>query len=150
MATAYTNPITLDTARFRAAFPAFANDTKFPDAMLQVQWDIGTAYVTDANCGVLVDSKRETALWLMLAHLLWLGFLISRNRGGVGVKTQARIDKVQVVYEAPPPGDSWTWWLQQTPYGQQLLALLSIAGAGGFYGGGLPETTALRKWAGVY
>lgn len=147
---AYTNPITLDPVRFRAAFPVFADTTKFPDALLQVQWDVGTAFVSDANCGVLVDSKRETALWLMLAHLLWLGVLIGRGQGGTGVKTGATIDKVSVQYAAPPAGDDWSWWLMQTPYGQQLLALLSIAGAGGFYAGGLPETTALRKWGGVY
>lgn len=150
MATTYPNPLVLDSAAFRQAFPAFASDAKYPDPLLTVQWDIGTAYVSDRNCGELRDGQRQTALWLMLAHLLQLSTLTARNRGGVGVKTQARIDKVQVVYQAPPAGNDWTWWLQQTPYGQALLALLTAAGAGGFYAGGLPETTAMRKWAGVF
>ena len=33
MATDYPNPLVLDPAAFRAAFPAFADETKYPDAV---------------------------------------------------------------------------------------------------------------------
>lgn len=150
MATSYPNPLTLDIAKFRAAFPVFANTTTYPDALLNLQWEIATAYVSDVNCGALRDGARLSALWLALAHLLWLGTLVSRGQGGTGAKTGATIDKVSVQYQAPSAGSDWAWWWLQTPYGQQLLALLGAAGAGGFYAGGLPETTALRKWGGVF
>lgn len=140
--------ITLDPARFRTAFPAFKNAIVFPDAMLTVQWDMAGCYISDRNCGCVRpdgSSCRETVLWLLLAHLLQLGSL----GGGGGIVSGASIDKVSVTLVAPPADSAWDWWLNQTPYGAQLLALLSMRAVGGFYAGGLPETQAFRKIGGI-
>lgn len=143
-------------AEFRAAFPAFADELKYPDAMLQVQWTIGACYISDRGCSCSTTDGvdcRQTMQYLMLAHLLWLNTIIMAGGSGTGtagVVTSARIDKVAVTLAPPPVTDEWSWWLNGTPYGAQLLALLGLCGSGGFYAGGLPETTAFRKWAGVF
>lgn len=46
---------------------------------------------------------------------------------------------------AAPGTTSYTYWLNSTPYGQQLAALLARCSAGGFYVGGLPERAAFRS-----
>lgn len=141
---------------FRAAFPAFADANLFPDAMLQVQWTIGACYISDRGCNCAsADGTdcRETMQYLMLAHLLQLGQIISAggtNSGAAGIVSMAKVDKVSVSLVPPPVTDAWDWWLNGTPYGAQLLALLSVCGMGGFYAGGLPEPTAFRKWGGIF
>lgn len=144
----------LDIAAFRAAYPAFADAILYPDAMLNAQWDIGLCYVSDRGCGcVRPDGTdcRQSMLWLMLAHLLQMNTAVAAGgASGGGMVSQARIDKVQVTLVAPPVSNAWDWWLNQTPYGAQLLALLTLCGTGGMYAGGLPETTAFRKWGGVF
>lgn len=142
-------------AAFRAAFPMFGDANLFPDAMLQIQWTIGACYLSDRGCDCCVNGLdcRETMQYLMLAHLLQLGVIVSAGGTGsgvAGIATMARIDKVQVQVVAPPTSDAWDWWLNGTPYGAQLLALLSIRAAGGFYAGGLPEPSAIRKWGGIF
>jgi hypothetical protein len=144
--------VTLDKTAFRAAFPLFASTAVFPDAMLDTQWLIATCYLTDRACGCVVNGNdcRETMLWLMLAHLLQLGSIVAGGGGAGGIVTMSKVDKVQVQLLAPPVSDPWDWWMQSTPYGAQLLALLSLRAVGGYYVGGLPEPTAFRKWAGAY
>lgn len=143
-------------AAFRAAFPAFADPVLFPDAMLQIQWTIGACYLSDRACSCCAPDGtdcRETFQYLMLAHLLALGVIVSAggtNSGSAGIASSARVDKVAVTLVAPPVSDAWDWWLNGTPYGAQLLALLSIRASGGFYAGGLPEPTAFRKWGGIF
>lgn len=135
-------------AAFRGAFPAFADPVLYPDARLQIQWEIGSCYIDARGC-----ECRETMQYLMLAHLLQLSVIIGAggtNSGAAGVITMSKVDKVSVTLAPPPVTSGWDWWLAGTPYGMQLLALLSTCGVGGLYAGGLPEATALRKWAGVY
>lgn len=142
-------------AEFRLAFPAFADPVLFPDAMLQVQWTIGACYLADRQCTCCVGEVDcfATMQYLLLAHMLQLGVIVSAggtNSGAAGIVSSARVDKVAVTLVAPPVSDSWDWWLNGTPYGAQLLALLSIRASGGFYAGGLPEPTAFRKWGGYF
>ena len=89
-------------------------------------------------------AQQTGALSLMTAHLL--GISVSANAGqNSGVVISATIDKVTVGLMAPPAGNNWQYWLNQTPYGQQLLALLSAASAGGFYVGGNPVVSNFRR-----
>lgn len=140
---------TLDLAAFRLLFPAFADDTKFPDAVIQAQWNAATAIMTDQDNWALCGDKLQTALDYLAAHLMQLNALASSGGGG-GIVKSSTVDKVSVTLEAPPAKSQWAWWLNQTPYGATLLALLGIAGAGGFYVGGLPEQAAFRTVGGGF
>jgi len=141
--------LVFDVSSFRTQFPAFANVTDFPDATLQQYWDWATCYIDDnGSYGWLQGACRQLALNLMTAHLTASSVIIA---GGdtPGFATSATVDKVSVSVEPPPNPNQWQWWLATTPYGAQLLALLSARAVGGFYTGGLPERDPFRKVAGI-
>ena len=135
---------TFDVMGFRTFFPAFGNPSQFTDATLEMNWDIATAYICDVNLGRLQGKARFRALNLMTAHLTQLGVIIAAGEVP-GVVQQTGIDKVSVSLVPPPERDQWQWWLNQTPYGQQLIALLQVNVVGGYYIGGSPELSAFRR-----
>lgn len=144
--------ITLDPAAFRALFPQFADPAKYPDAALSIQFGMATGYVSADTYGDMSLAIRTKSLYLMTAHLLALGVIIAQNNytGQVGIVQGAVVDRVQITLTPPPVKSEWQWWLNTTPYGAQLVALLEAQSAGGFYVGGLPERAAFRKVGGVF
>ena len=138
--------IIFNVADFRTQFPAFSNSSTFPDDTLQMYFDISTLYINNpsrpAYCG-LNSPKRTQALYLMTAHLTAISVMIAANQGP-GIMVNASVDKVAVGLEPPPVANQWQYWLQSTPYGQQLLALLSVASVGGLYIGGSTQRCAFR------
>lgn len=128
--------INYNDAAFRALFPAFANATTYPEVTLQQYWNTAILYITNVNggwyCGGLTLAQQTQALNLMTAHLAALAAIIAS--GNIpSLVTAAGIDKINVTLTPPPVKNQWQWWLSLTPYGQQLFALLQVAGAGGFY-----------------
>lgn len=143
----------LDVALFRQQFPEFANDTTYPDAMIQMYWDIATEYVYSWDNCVISGTKLNYSISLMTAHLmrLYVSGSNSTNSGGAaGVVQNATQGSVSVGLVPPPIKDGWYYWLNETPYGQALIALLKTVTALGFYVGGLPERYAFRKVGGFY
>lgn len=140
--------IAFDAATFRALFPPYSNATIYPDALLQMLWDNGTNYITDqsggCNCCGLSLSQQTYALNLMTAHLLALNNLIAAGQTP-GIMTAATIDKISVAVQPPPSTNNWQYWLNETPYGRQLLALLKVASVGGCSYGGFPVVGAFRR-----
>ena len=125
--------ITFDYALFIAQFPAYSNSLLYPEVTIEMYWDIATFYIsTNANCGSLTGSARQYAINLMAAHLIYLAGLIASGQTP-GVLQSATVDKVSVALQAPPDPNQWQWWLNGSPYGAQLLALLQVASAGGYY-----------------
>lgn len=127
-------PTTLvfNIAYFRQAYTEFANTVLFPDATLDMYWQWATTYISKRNVGVLNDAARQRSLNLMTAHLGKIQIL--NATGNVpGIVTHAEVDKVKIQLEPPPLPNQWQWWLNTTIYGQQLLALLQVKAAGGFY-----------------
>jgi hypothetical protein len=145
---------TFDVAAFRAAYPAFADPTAYPTTTLQAYWDTATLYIdsNDYPCAMLQGQARNKALNLMTAHLTFLSNVIAKgNYSQVpGLIQSATIDKITVSLTPPPQVNQWQWWLNQTPYGQQLLALLQVNSVGGIYVGGLPEGRGFRKVYGIF
>ena len=152
-----------DTDLFRLMFPEFADETKYPDAMIQVYWDIAHTFISpvDCPCQLLNGKALGYAGYLMTAHLMWLATQSSSPSGGSGgsssaggtaggIVTSASIGEVSVSMAQPPFKSGWDYWLNQSPYGQQLLALLRIVSVGGTFVGGLPERTGFRKVGGVF
>jgi hypothetical protein len=129
-----------DISAFREAFPAFADDVIYPDAMIQLYADASLCYLSERSCGC-----DELNRQLLVAHLLTLNDRALTGNSSGGIVTGASIDKVSVSVAPPPVTSSWGYWLSTTPYGLQLLALLRRCGAGGMYVGGTPERRAFRR-----
>lgn len=140
---------TFDVTQFRAQFPQFANETTFPDEMLRQYWNAATCYVTPNDFCYLSGDCLQLALNLMTAHLTALSVQIAAGKTPRLVNS-ATIDKVTVSFTPPPLKSQWQWWLSTTPYGMQLFALLQGKAVGGYYIGGLPESAAFRKVAGIF
>lgn len=146
--------IELDIPEFRQRFPAFAMDAAYPDLAIETQWAMATLYASDTAYACLQDSQA-LVLQLYTAHLLALqagpcaGVGAAPGQGGI--TTSASIDKVSVSMAQPPFGTSpWRYWLNLTPFGAQLLALLAARSAGGSYHGGSPTRAAFRGPAGGF
>lgn len=133
----------LDIANFRVIFPAFANVIAFPDLVLQAFWDVGVTYLGDYDGCLLEGPPLQSALNFMTAHLLQLNVMAQAGQTPA-VVTEARVDKVSVSIAEPPIKSAWSWWLNLTPYGQSLWALLSVKAAGGFYIGGSAARAGFR------
>lgn len=91
------------------------------------------------NCGRLRDENRVNAIYLLTAHLSLLTFKTrSGQSGGMGAGqvASASVGEVSVSYVQIPNLDIWSYWLTQTPYGLELLALYEQLTAIGFYKGG--------------
>lgn len=140
--------IPLNISTFRLQFPAFANCPSYPDEKLQAYWCNAGAYISNrqggAYCMGMRPNQQVLALNYMTAHLLAISDIIAK-KGTPGIVTGATIDKISVTIEPPPQTNQWQYWLNQTPYGQELLALLQIAAAGGRYFNGAPVFTAFRS-----
>lgn len=147
-----TTPVYND-ANFRAQFPAFQNTIAFPAAALSAWWTMGTAYISDQNSNALctnwTDAQAQLANDLMCAHLTAL-FAQIGNGQTPGLITGGSEGSVSVTMQPPPTATGFQHWLSQTPYGQQLRALLRAVAGPGMYVGGLPERSGFRKVGGVF
>lgn len=133
MTTLFFNPET-----FRGLFPAFVDSVQYPDNILQIYWDTATAYASDTvycNNRSFKLSQQTLALNLMTAHVATLSQGAATGQM-TGVITASSIDKISVTLAPPPVPNQWRYWLNQTPYGAQLLALYEVASVGGFFVGG--------------
>ncbi len=139
-----------DVVAFRAQFPQFANETKYPDAVLSGYFDMATCNISDCENEVMFGKTLMLALNLMTAHIASIFTMIASGSAMSGVQTGATVDKVSITAAAPPFKNGWQSWLSKTPYGEQLWALLLAKSAGGFYIGGADETSAFRKSYGVF
>lgn len=141
--------ILFDPSVFRAQAPQFANTAIYPDAQIQAQWNLATSYISDSRVvGAwerISAGQQVSALNLMTAHLMSLNLAIASGQPA-GVVQGASIDKISVQMVPPPDLNGWRWWLCQTPYGQQLVALLEVAAVGGrFVSAGAPVLAAFRR-----
>lgn len=131
--------MTFDLPTFRSLYPAFAGVS---DAAVTVAAGQAACYI-DSTCA------DDCAIYLMVAHLLQLAANAATGKPG-GQITTATIDKVSVTVVQAPGTTSYTYWLNSTPYGQQLAALLARCAAGGTHVGGLPERAAFRSVGGLF
>ncbi|MDE1905346.1 MAG: DUF4054 domain-containing protein [Rhodospirillales bacterium] len=142
-------PAYSDTA-FRQQFPAFADSARYPNPLVAGYWTMGTAYVSPNNSLVWPQpAQAQLANDLMCAHLLALND--AQQAGNqAGVMTGATEGSVSVSLAPPPVPTAFQHWLQRTPYGSQLAALLQAVSRGGFIVGGSGERLAFRKAGGYF
>ncbi|MNH07312.1 hypothetical protein D3C81_678150 [compost metagenome] len=142
--------VVLDIAKFRQLFPQFADTTKFPDVVIEMYWDQAICMMEDGCYDCLDDcSCTELQLYLLMAHMMALSITVNKGKQ-TGLVSSSTVDKVSVTRVTPPATDMFDYWLGQTPYGMQLLAMLQAALVGGFSIGGLPERKAFRKVGGTF
>jgi hypothetical protein len=147
----FASTLTYTDADFRAEFPFFADTTAYPEAQLQGYFNQGSVWISTMNWGVLRDQARQNALYMMTAHLqAEADANIANNNAPNNIEVSASIDKIRVAVMPPKVGNFWQQWLAQTPYGQQLLALLQSRSVGGFLVGGNPELAAFRRVGGGF
>lgn len=146
-----------DAAAFRAQFPQFADETQYPAAVLAGYFNMAGTFVSRWDNCLLYGERLQMLLELVTAHIVSL--LMAPPPGQVdpnappgstvpamgGILQAASIDKVSVSIMAPPVRDGYDYWFNQTPYGQQYLALLSAMTAGGIFIGGMPESMGFRR-----
>lgn len=141
------NQINYNDTLFRQQIPAYANTVAYAQSTVQNWWTVATNYVTNRRGGCFTGglnlASQALAINLMAAHLIFLSALIAQGQTP-GVLTQATIDKISVTLEPPPNTNNWQYWLQTSPYGQQLLALLEVSAVGGIFQGGTPVWRAFR------
>jgi len=140
---------TLDLVAWRAAFPTFADASKYPDATVEMWWVMATAYINDYDNCLISGNILQTALNLMTAHLAQSFTMIQSGTTSAPV-TGATEGSVSITLQAPPSKNGWQFWLSTTPYGLQLWALLSSLVVGGFTIGGAPESQGFRRVYGVF
>ena len=120
--------VALDIPAFRAEFPQFADETAWPDAMLQAQWRVAGRFVDNSETSRLPYEFRADVLPFVLCHLL---ALTGRNGGLMGALTSATQGSVSA-------GSTWTprqnaaWW-QQTQCGATAWELLLPYRTGGHW-----------------
>lgn len=141
--------VVFDPCAFRTAFPAVAPQS-VSNITLQRYFDTASIYLCkryNTNC-FLNNPRLVLALNLLTAHIAGIAQQISSG-SQAGIVTSATIDKVSVTLEPPESASPFAYWLNQTPYGQELLALLSMVSAGGAYYGARPELGAMRRGGGL-
>lgn len=128
------NPIQYNDTSFRALFPAFKSTITYPLSSLSLYWGVATQYISQwPQCPEGMNIAQQTlALNQMTAHITQLNTMAATGQQ-IGIVTAAGVGAVNVSLQPPPEVDQWQWWLNQTPYGQMLLALLQVATVGGFY-----------------
>ena len=126
-------PYSYQDAAFRVQFPAFANQATYPAATLSAYFCAAESFITNSNYGWFRGCGSQLALNLMTAHMAQLAANVAQGQTTPGVETQASIDKISITQMTPPLGNAWQWYLGQTQYGAQLLALLQARSTGGFY-----------------
>lgn len=131
--------VTVSVDQMRVVLPYFADTDKYPDAMLTVALGNAQNYVSPLILGPLGESDRTYATYLMAGHLQLLSDKLNSGDLSVGTETSASVDRVSVSLTPPPNKNQFEFWLNQTPFGVQLLFLLNTATGVGFFIGGSNE-----------
>ena len=134
----------LDITTFRAMFTAYSDSTAYPDALLNTWYPIGKCYIEDNDC-VMEENCRAFALNAMLAHLLYIQDQISAGNQTRLISSASEGD-VSVSLIDPPSATSFSYWLNASPYGAQILALLKVNFAGGDFIGGTDRMMLGGGW----
>lgn len=125
-------------AKFRALYPQFS----------AVSNETVTIMSEQALCFFSLKGCECTDLmWLLMtAHLVSIHNQTISGGAVSGQVLSATIDKVSVSFaQASGNDNAYRHFLNSTPFGQQLLALMSKCAGGMFYVGGRPELRAFKR-----
>lgn len=142
--------VVITIAKFREAFPEFADATKYKDAYIERHIDTAMIFISDRNW-LIKPKVRELAIEYMTAHLIYLenldesGNFIGWNDSATsGAVTSSHIGDVSVSLQPPIASEEWELWLETTPYGKMLLALLELQAPKAIYFPGRPNPWGIK------
>lgn len=125
----------MDIATFRAAFPEFADTTKYTDAMITFWASVGDLLLNEERWDTLYDY----GLQLYVAHNITLqsqdvaSATIGRTPGlTAGVITSKSVGGVSVSYDAHSVFFELAGNYNMTKYGRDYWQLMNIVGMGGY------------------
>jgi hypothetical protein len=136
----------LDEFRENRMFTQYSDPGTYTDTIINSAFATSKIYIEDNSC-TFDDDQLSWVLQLMTAHLLYIQDQIIAGYNSVVVSSGTE-GKVSVTLVDPPSSESFSYWLNVSPYGRQVLAMLAAASAGGFYVGGSPERKGFRKIGG--
>ena len=138
--------LTLVYADFIVQFPEFATVTQ---SVVQMNFDMASNYISSVNYGSLRDGARLLALYQLTAHLLRISGQITKDQM-IGSIVSATEGSVSLTVMQPENSSEFTFWLNQTPYGQSVSALLRVKSAFGLWSGGSAVNRNIRKYNGRF
>lgn len=127
---------------FLAKYPEFSNPTVYPTALVERSCDSALLHITPSLPGLPMKGKyRIHALYLMAAHIIILAKkdydLVSGGEGTATPGTEFKATIGTVTVERTKPNsftvDDWSYWLNQTSYGRELLAYLDTRAPTGVF-----------------
>ena len=141
--------VELTVKYLRDTFPEVADSETYTDAYLGRFIILAEQFISSQNFR-FKPSVRELAQGYMAMHLLTLsatdasGALKSDTGNAGRVVNSASIHDVSVQMQAVIASDAYEQWLQSTPYGMALLALLTANNPVGVYFVGNPRAFGVR------
>lgn len=120
--------------KFRADFPQFADETKYPTTMIQARLSLADVLMSESRFG---EDIFPYVVELFVAHYMALYAADMRGAavgtaGGAnsGVQTSKSVDKVSVSYDASMTMNPDAGFWNNTRYGAEFWEYLMIFGAG--------------------
>lgn len=120
--------------QFRATFPQFADETKYPTPIIKARLALADALLSESRFG---EDIFPYVVGLYVAHYLYLNTADMRSvavgaAGGSnsGVQTSKSVDKVSVSYDASATLDPNAGFWNNSRYGSEFWEYLMMFGAG--------------------
>jgi hypothetical protein len=124
-------PYPLDVATFRLLFSAFADDTVYPDTVVQMWLDLAANFV---NCIWGPTQGFGQGLWAAheMAKMAMAGQPGQSLNGISGIVSNKSVDSVSVAYDTQTGTIEGAGSYNLTVYGRQYYQLMRVFGLGPF------------------
>lgn len=120
--------MTVDAAKFRADFPEFADESKYPPAMVDFWLGFAAKLLISDRWADVLDYGLE----LMTAHNLTVAKRNEATPGAIAAPVASKsVDKVSISYDTSAIKLENAGHWGATSYGIQFLQLARMVGAGG-------------------
>ncbi len=111
--------INLNENDFKLNFPEFKDAENVEFCLERAK-----CYLSSNGNKFLTGEKYKLALYLFAAHFLVLQKNIAEGQLSAGLPSSASINSVSISMVPPSSSGAFEYWLNQTQYGAELLALL--------------------------
>lgn len=134
---------------FRAAFPEFSDETKYPTQYITRFLTQAQLYISNQNYRIKPE-VRILAIEYMTGHLITLAAQDGAGNANAGADTAgstiigSTVDNVSVSLQAPMAKNAFEQWVQTTPYGKQYWALMVANNPVGVYWCGTRRAFGIR------